>query len=113
MKVFYFSPGWGMPAGVVGVAAGRPAPPLPLALCCLLSVPPLLLSLQLLLRPLQLHLLLLSLETQRLHCGQDRIEHRTHNMFHLRNFDTTSTANILMTNNFPYLADPPRWGIYY
>ena len=65
-----------MSADVVGVAAGRPRIALPADLGGLLPLPALLLSVQLLLRPHQLPLLLLPLQAQGVHCGQDRVDQR-------------------------------------
>ena len=65
-----------MSAGVVGVAADRSRLALPADLCALLPLSALLLSVQLLLRPHQLPLLLLPLQAQGVHCGQDRLDNR-------------------------------------
>ena len=65
-----------MSAGVVGVAAGRPRLAVSVDLGGLLPLPALLLSVQLLLRPHQLPLLLLPLQAQGVHCGQDRVDQR-------------------------------------
>ena len=61
---------------MVGVATGRPRLALPVDLCALLPLSALLLSVQLLLRPHQLPLLLLPLQAQGVHCGQDRLDNR-------------------------------------
>ena len=63
-----------MPAGVVGVAADRPRPAVPAALTAGVPLLALLLSVQLLLRPHQLPLLLLPLPAQGVHCGQDGLD---------------------------------------
>ena len=61
---------------MVGVAASRPRLALHVDLCALLPLSALLLSVQLLLRPHQLPLLLLPLQAQGVHCGQDRVDQR-------------------------------------
>ena len=60
----------------MGVAASSSRLALPVDLCALLPLSALLLSVQLLLRPHQLPLLLLPLQAQGVHCGQDRLDNR-------------------------------------
>ena len=65
-----------MPAGVVGVAAGGAGRVVHGVLGALLPLSAVLLSVQLLLRPHQLPLLLLPLQAQGVHCGQNRLDNR-------------------------------------
>ena len=62
-----------MPAGVVGVAAGGAGRAVHGVLGALLPLSAVLLSVQLLLLPDQLPVLLLPLQAQGIHCGQDRL----------------------------------------
>ena len=79
-----------MPAGVVGVAACRPRPAVPAALAAGLPLLALLLSVQLLLRPHQLPVLLLPLPAQGVHGGQDRLDKRLPlNMKRMLNISTS------------------------